>query len=110
MSLSNPIPLPLDAGVNTTEIGGFALCPPPPDRFTDHVGVDLPRTMILQWLDNKEKKSKEVYINLGTTGNLGFIRVRHSMGTFRSRQYIIKFTDACLFELVSMEDDNRVLR
>lgn len=110
MSLNSPTPLPTTSGIARTEIGGWALAGYPPDRYSDHLGVDVVRYCILQWVDNKEKKSKEVMVSLGKTGNASFIRIRNGMGQYRSRQFIIKFTDACLFELTTMEDDFKVTK
>ena len=110
MSLPDTIPLPTTSGIENTEIGGFSLVPPPPDRYSDHIASDTERFMVLQWIDNKKKKSKEVWVSLGKTGPHEMIRWRPSMGTYRSRQFRIIFSDACHFELVGLEDEVKVLK
>jgi hypothetical protein len=111
MSLSAPTPLPLTSGVESTELGGFSLAAPPPDRYSDHVAATTDRSLVLQWQDNKDGKwSKEWWINLGTQGQLNMIRQRHGVGMYRSRQFKLVFDAAVLWELSAIEDDLVVLK
>jgi hypothetical protein len=101
MSLPAPNPLPLTSGIAQTELGMHSA---PPDRYSDHAAVETTRYMTLRWIDNKVKSSKEWLVSLGKTGSPDMTRIRHCMGMYRTRQYVIIFSDACLFELASIED------